>query len=66
MKPTLKAKELENFIKKETGLDRVAAITTNTCVFCKDPDLNFRDQLSEKEYTISGICQKCQDDVFGG
>ena len=52
--------------KKETGFDRIGAITTNTCVFCKDPDLNFRDQLSEKEYTISGICQKCQDDVFGG
>lgn len=25
----------------------------------------FRDKLSAKEYTISGMCQDCQDDVFG-
>jgi hypothetical protein len=25
----------------------------------------FRDQLSAKEYTISGMCQACQDQVFG-
>ncbi len=25
----------------------------------------FKDKLSRKEYTISGLCQKCQDSVFG-
>jgi len=25
----------------------------------------FRDSLSIKEYNISGMCQKCQDDIFG-
>lgn len=25
----------------------------------------FRDELSRKEYTISGLCQVCQDEVFG-
>ena len=25
----------------------------------------FRDDLSRKEYTISGMCQDCQDEVFG-
>jgi hypothetical protein len=25
----------------------------------------FRDRLSVKEYGISGMCQKCQDKVFG-
>jgi len=24
----------------------------------------FRDALSSKEYTISGLCQDCQDDIF--
>lgn len=28
------------------------------------PD-TFRDDLSYKEFTISGLCQKCQDSVFG-
>jgi hypothetical protein len=26
---------------------------------------DFRDPLSKKEYSISGMCQKCQDSVFG-
>lgn len=25
----------------------------------------FRDELSAKEYYISGMCQECQDSVFG-
>lgn len=25
----------------------------------------FRDELSAKEYYISGMCQRCQDKVFG-
>ena len=37
------------------------------CPFCKKPiDFNsFTDQLSLKEYKISGLCQKCQDEFFG-
>lgn len=37
------------------------------CPFCGE-DINyteFRDDLSRKEFTISGLCQKCQDDTFG-
>lgn len=26
---------------------------------------DFRDELSKKEFGISGMCQKCQDSVFG-
>lgn len=26
---------------------------------------DFKDDLSRKEYQISGLCQKCQDSVFG-
>ena len=38
------------------------------CPFCKElVDLEgFRDRASRQEYEISGICQKCQDDYFGG
>ena len=35
------------------------------CVFCKKPITGFRDALSEKEYRIFGMCQECQDRVFG-
>lgn len=27
---------------------------------------DFRDELSVKEYKISGMCQDCQDRVFNG
>lgn len=39
-----------------------------TCSWCKkEIDLlnEFKDALSKKEYSISGFCQKCQDDTFG-
>ena len=26
----------------------------------------WQDELSRKEYSISGLCQKCQNKVFGG
>ncbi len=36
------------------------------CVSCQEPVVAFRDALSRKEYGISGLCQVCQDQVFGG
>jgi hypothetical protein len=36
------------------------------CVTCGESVGEFRDPLSRKEYGISGMCQKCQDSVFGG
>lgn len=26
---------------------------------------DFRNEISRREYRISGLCQKCQDQVFG-
>lgn len=36
------------------------------CPFCKihNPVETILDQLSLKEFTISGLCQRCQDLVF--
>jgi hypothetical protein len=44
----------------------VEAVKAKKCPFCgKDIDMNgFRDELSKKEYGISGLCQNCQDDIF--
>jgi hypothetical protein len=43
---------------------RSKAIPANLCVFCETPNTNFRDQLSQREYRISGMCQNCQDNYF--
>lgn len=45
--------------------NRKAIIQADQCVFGCGPATQFRDELSKREYTISGMCQKCQDKVFG-
>ena len=48
------------------GLHReVAHVDAGLCATCNDKPELFRDDLSRKEYSISGMCQTCQDDVFG-
>lgn len=37
------------------------AKTTRTCKICDGPALCFRDAVSAFEYTVSAICQECQD-----
>ena len=61
---TLKHPEIEEMLSNLTGVSRVGAISEASCVFCKGEASSFRDPLSEKEYTISGLCQDCQDSVF--
>lgn len=36
------------------------------CVFCNKEIFldDFKDELSKKEYCISGMCQECQDKFF--
>ncbi len=41
-------------------------ITNFKCPMCRANIIEgeFRDTLSKKEYSISGMCQKCQDKTF--
>jgi len=39
-------------------------IANGICVFCGGDAHNFKDQKSEDEFQLSGLCQICQDDVF--
>ena len=45
----------------------VRGILKMNCPFCKKDrnDMTFKDQLSLKEHSISGLCQECQDQMFG-
>lgn len=55
-------------IMKQVGFDKeVSLVEQSKCPFCKT-DIkasDFKDELSAKEYKISGLCQKCQDETFG-
>lgn len=50
-------------VKKHQGATR----DNNLCPFCKDPVLAslFTNRRALDEWTISGLCAKCQDEVFG-
>jgi uncharacterized CHY-type Zn-finger protein len=45
---------------------QVALVDKGLCPFCEEQIIkdNFRDELSYREYMISGLCQSCQDDFF--
>lgn len=40
------------------------ALNEDICLRCKNPKGEFRDPLSERDYFISGMCQKCQDEIY--
>lgn len=63
MHPSKKTPEMEAFLERLFG--RTTAIKSDTCAWCNQPARDFKDSLSRKEYTISGLCQICQDSVFG-
>ena len=60
--PTPKAPHMEQYL--ETLYGRTTAIQLDYCVICRKPATQFSDELSAKEYTTSGMCERCQDVVF--
>lgn len=62
-KPSEKSKGMSAFL--DQMVPRTESIQNNVCVFCKEPSFYFDDELSAKEYLISGLCQFCQNEVFG-
>lgn len=41
------------------------AIAEHKCPLCKETIGPFRNAKSQKEYQISGMCQVCQDSIWG-
>ena len=59
------SKVLDDFTRVAFGRKRSDSIDKKVCVYCGQEIKGFKDALSEKEYQISGLCQRCQDEVFG-
>jgi len=64
MKATEKSPVIDNVLNSVSGNNRVESIENNICALCQQPVGTFSDYRSYKEYTISGMCESCQDDVF--
>lgn len=69
MTPTKKHDNMERALEQVFGFDRRTAIILDLCqpapIGCGGEATTFRDELSRREFRISGLCQKCQDSVFG-
>lgn len=71
MEPTKKSAKIEQALDKILGRPgaRRDAVHGGRCVpapiGCGGLALSFRDSLSAREYKISGLCQECQDKIFG-
>lgn len=65
--PSQKSPQVERILNRMTN--RTDAITRDVCVNppigCGGPAAEFRTPLDAREYTISGLCQVCQDKIFG-
>ena len=67
--PSNKSDEMNRFLERFSkamfgGVSRAASIAQNTCVTCKGDASTFTNELSEKEFTVSGMCQTCQNEIF--
>ena len=65
--PSRKSPEMTKFLDQLSN--RSHSIGADRCVEppygCGRSATKFRDAVSKKEYTISGLCQYCQDLLFG-
>jgi hypothetical protein len=56
-------------IMKALGFTKeVELVENNQCPACKqhiNGKADFKNEISWKEYQISGLCQECQDAIFG-
>ena len=62
--PTLKAKPIDQFISSTFDVNRVKVIKADLCSSCGKAALEFTSESALNEYSISGMCQSCQDDFF--
>jgi hypothetical protein len=65
IEPTPKSEVVDELLQQLMGKNRIATIKQRKCMTCDRNADYFRDNLSLREYTISGMCQRCQDKVFG-
>ena len=51
-------------VSKSFAVPRSEARKAQSCVICGGEAKAFKNAISLKEYTLSGMCQKCQDSFF--
>ncbi len=60
--------DVSNVQKRQADIlfpDRITKMKARVCMTCSGKVEGFDSELSQKEFLISGMCQKCQDSIFG-
>ncbi len=63
-----KSPQMEGILNEFTQAAFGRKRSDDCCVICGNTNVkvsDFRNKVSIKEFSISRMCQKCQDDVFG-
>jgi hypothetical protein len=63
--PSSKKPQIDLMLSRLTGKSREIQIASGLCMTCDGEAKEFKDDLSRNEYAISGMCQHCQDAIFG-
>jgi hypothetical protein len=63
-KPAWKTQAMNDALENIFENNRIESIETDVCVHCHKPAVEFTDELSRREFAISGLCQECQDKIF--
>ena len=63
--PTEKSSVVESAISGVLGKDRRSYILAGKCIITGEDAGPFRDEVSKREYEISGMGQKAQDEFWG-
>ena len=71
----LRIRRADNMFEKARSLKRIKRLAEKYpdfstpdfehCPVCAQPIIEFRNAASVREHQISGLCQQCQDSVFG-
>ena len=57
--------DLLETISQVLGTPRSVAFRDQLCVICGKDASTFKSDLCKTEYSLSGMCQVCQDGFFG-
>ena len=55
---------LEDISRSSLATPRSVAFEKQLCVTCGKDASTFKDDICRKEYSLSGMCQVCQDGFF--
>jgi superfamily II helicase len=55
---------MENLFNGDYKSIYLKAKARKICIVCQEPADYFRDESSRLEYSVSAICQRCQDNLF--